>query len=212
MPPVDPGCRSNLGHPAIGASDPVSVATKHSDCSMLIQPHHVGTVVVFALLCLGCGNNSSPSLRDQGVQRPPPQLYAKYTDFYLISQDKGASYDYILVSRKACMAGLFSVEFPELGDVNFRDFDDRLKDIMSISKCKLKNGDGSCYYSNVTIEIANSKVDHVFIKEHRGASLKDEVVCSYRTQPIVLPLEAAAMNSLFGKPKQIDGVVPKYSE
>jgi hypothetical protein len=179
---------------------------------MLTRKHCLEAALVLALLCQGCDDNNPSPFADLDVQRPPPQLYAKYGEFYLISQDKGATYDYMLVSRGACISGLFSVKFPELGEVNFRDFDDKLRDIMSISKCKLKNGEGSCYYSNVTIEIADSKVKHVFIMEHRGASLKEEVVCSYKTQQIVLPLEAGTMNRIFGKPTQIDDVVPKYSE
>ena len=99
---------------------------------MPTRKHCQGAAIILALLCEGCGD-TNPPLVDLDVQRPPPQLYAKYGEFYLISQDKGATYDYLYVSRRACTSGLFSVVFPELGDVNFRDFDDELKDIISIS-------------------------------------------------------------------------------
>ena len=158
-----------------------------------------------SLGCLGCGLDP---FQDLGSQGAPPSVQACYSGFEVVSRDEGRTYDCIFVDRGGCDSGNFSVDIPELGRVEFSEFDQRASDLAKASARASDVDEGKevqyWEYGNVSARYQENRCVSAFITDNSGGSLKPIVPVFYRGSPIMLPLSIEGVHKLFGKPLKME--------
>lgn len=168
---------------------------------MVFHQHYLFWLVLASLSCLGCGLHL-------GSHTPPPSVVACYSGFEVSSRDEGKTYDHISVDRRGCDSGDFSVEIPELGRVEFTEFDERASDLAKASARASDGDEGEeirhWIYGNVMARYQEGRCMSASVTDNSGGSRKPVVPVFYRGSPIMLPLSIEGVHKLFGKPLKME--------
>ena len=159
-------------------------------------------LTLLTVASVGCGLNA-PYPQDIGPQRPRPTVRAIYPGFELASRNDGKLFTELVVFRNGSESGGFSVDIPEIGRINFSDFDSRIHEWAKACDCDEQDEDRYCKYGNLSMLYSENRFQDVFVTEESRGSIKPAVPVFYRDQPISFPLTEKSLRSLFGKPQEI---------